>query len=113
MPMQDLTSALSAVFILGMIWLRTRTIYGQRGRKLRLQKSGRLYFAAVVALLVLGWLIAPRVGAAFWPETATTPTVTRVVWFMATYYVFIVIHRYLKSHGIEVFKPVGNGPDPS
>ena len=27
----------------------------------------------------------------------------RVVWCLATYYIFIVIHRVLKSRGTEVF----------
>ncbi|HEY4210195.1 MAG TPA: hypothetical protein VGM84_01830 [Steroidobacteraceae bacterium] len=112
MDTQDLTSAISAVFILGMIWIRTRTIYSQRGRKLRLQKAGRIYFAAAVAVLVLGWLLAPRVGTEFWPATAGAPTVTRVIWFMVTYYVFIFVHRYLKTQSIEVFKPVDALPSP-
>ena len=50
----------------------------QRGRKLHLERAGRIYFATFAALLVLGWLIAPRVGAAFWPSGTASPTLTRV-----------------------------------
>jgi hypothetical protein len=44
-----------------------------------------------------------RIGEAFWPNTGATPTLMRVVWCLATYYIFIVVHRVLKSRGTEVF----------
>jgi hypothetical protein len=106
MAIQDLTTALSALFILVMIWLRTRIQYSQRGRRLQLQRAGKIYFVAALALLTLGWLVAPSVGAAFWPRSAASPVLTRVVWFMAAYYVFILVHRYLRLRKVEVFKPV-------
>ena len=106
MSIQDLTSAISALFILMMIWLRTRVQYSQRGRRLQLQRAGKIYFVAALALLVLGWLAAPSVGAAFWPQSAANPVLTRVVWFMAAYYVFILVHRYLRLRNVEVFKTV-------
>jgi len=106
MALQDLTSALSAVFILAMIWLRTRIQYAKRGRRLQLQRAGKIYFVAALVLFVLGWLLAPSVGAVFWPQTAASPVLTRVVWFMVGYYVFILVHRYLRVRHIEVFKPV-------
>jgi hypothetical protein len=43
-------------------------------------------------------------GQALWPTTDATPTIMRVVWCLATYYVFILIHRVLKSRGTAVFK---------
>jgi hypothetical protein len=106
MGIQDLVSALSAVFILAMIWLRTRIQYAQRGRRLQLQRAGKIYFVAALILFMLGWLLAPSVGTAFWPQTAASPVLTRVIWFMAAYYVFILVHRYLRLRHVEVFKPV-------
>ena len=35
---------------------------------------------------------------------STLPALTRVIWFLLTYYVFIIVHRVLKSRGILVFK---------
>jgi hypothetical protein len=55
-------------------------------------------------MLVLGWLVAPLLGRTFWPGSAVTPTLTRVVWFLATYYIFIFVHRLLKSRGVLVFR---------
>jgi len=106
MSIQDLTSAVSALFILMMIWLRTRIQYAQRGRRLQLQRAGKIYFVAALAVLVVGWLAAPSVGAAFWPQTAASPVLTRVIWFMVAYYVFILVHRYLRLRNVEVFKTV-------
>jgi hypothetical protein len=105
-------SAFTALFILGMIWLRTRMHYARRaGARLRLQRAGRIYFAVVVAVLVLGWFAAPVLGSAFWPATSPVPVIPRVVWFLATYYVFIIVHRALKANGMEVFK-VEEPPQP-
>src|SRR5262249_44955191 len=105
----DLSTAIAAVFIVGMIWLRTRMQYvglvrRASGHKLQLEKAGRLYFASVVVLLAVGWFAAPPLGAAFWPATAANPALTRVIWFLLTYSVFIIIHRVLKGRGVAVFK---------
>ena len=101
---QELASAISAVFIVGMVWLRTRMHYAQRARgTLYLKPAGRAYFAAVLALLVAGWFAAPAVGHWLWPATAINPTVSRVLWFLATYYVFIVVHRVLQAQRVDVF----------
>jgi hypothetical protein len=110
----DVSSAITVLFIIGMIWLRTRMQYvglarGEPGRKLRLEKAGRLYFGSAVALLALGWFAAPTIGAALWPVTAATPVVPRVIWFLLSYYVFIVVHRVLKGRGIAVFKVSEDG----
>jgi hypothetical protein len=55
-------------------------------------------------MLVLGWLVAPLIGRLAWPDTNVTPLLMRVIWFLATYYVFIVVHRILKGKGVEVYK---------
>ncbi len=119
----DLSSALTALFIFGMIWLRTRMQYvgagrtarngsgnadgsllPRAGRRLQLERAGRVYFTAALALLALGWLLAPMVGVTFWPASGSNPSLTRVIWFLLCYYVFIVIHRTLKVRGIAVFR---------
>jgi len=102
-----------------MIWLRTRMQYMRRGAgPLRLAPPGRSYFGAVVVLLVIGFFAAPLIGNAFLPNTGISPTFSRVVWCLVTYYIFIVIHRVLKSRGTAVFthdqhftdgQPFGNG----
>jgi hypothetical protein len=109
MTLLDLSTAIAALFIVGMIWLRTRMQYvalvpRASGHKLQLEKAGRLYFAAAFALLVVGWFVAPPLGATAWPATAANPALTRVIWFLLTYYVFIIIHRVLKTRGIGVFR---------
>jgi hypothetical protein len=100
--------AITGVFIIGMIWLRTRMQYSRPGGgSLRLERAGRIYFAAAVATLAIGWAVAPMLGRALWPGTGITPALTRVVWFLATYYVFIAVHRILKSRGTAVFQSQG------
>jgi hypothetical protein len=104
MPAQNLIVAITAVFIVGMIWLRTRMHYARRGGAgLRLVRAGRVYFASAVAVLAIGWLAAPWIGRMLWPSTGATPTLMRVVWFLGTYYVFILVHRLLKSRGTVIF----------
>ena len=104
MNAQDAIVAISALFIGGMIWLRTRTHYVQRGAgPLRLEPAGRVYFAAAVVLLAVGFFAAPAIGHRFWPGTAATPTLMRVVWCLAMYYIFIAVHRVLRLRGRPVF----------
>ena len=111
MNAQDLIIVFTSVFIVGMIWLRTRMQYIRRGAgPLQLAPPGRIYFGAVIAVLVVGWVAAPLIGQAFWPSTGATPTLMRVVWALATYYVFIVIHRVVKSRGTAVFRHLDAGP---
>lgn len=117
----DVSSGVTAAFIIGMIWLRTRMQYlgllrGAPGRKLQLEKAGRLYFAAAALLLVIGWFAAPALGAVLSPATAANaasirgqrsvanPALPRVIWFLLTYYVFIFVHRVLLARGNPVFK---------
>ena len=100
----DAIAVLTLAFIVGMVWLRTRMHYPRRRAKLSLTRAGRIYFAVLLAVLVLGWLLAPAAGRALWPAPAAPPLVSRVVWFLATYYVFIPVHRVLKARRVEVFK---------
>ena len=106
MNAQDTIVAISALFIGGMIWLRTRTQYTQRAARrgpLRLEPAGRIYFAAVLAALISGYFVAPLIGHVIWPEPGATPTLMRVVWCLAMYYVFILVHRLLTLRGKSVF----------
>jgi hypothetical protein len=109
MTAQDLISAVTVLFIIGMIWLRTRMQYSREARGgLELQPAGRLYFAAAAATLVLGWLVAPWVGQLAWPArpaALANSMLMRVIWFLATYYIFIAVHRFLKVRGLQVYKP--------
>lgn len=90
-----------------MVWFRTRMRYGHRGG-LKLQRAGRFYFAAVLAALAIGWFAAPPLGRSLWPGPGADATIMRVLWFLVTYYCFIVVHRALQSRRIEVF----GGRDP-
>jgi hypothetical protein len=111
MTPQELSAAITAVFIIGMIWLRTRMHYSQRQRgPLRLLPAGRAYFAGALALLALGWFCAPILGRSVWPAAYATDTLLRVIWFLLTYYVFIAVHRALHGRGIEIFG-LRNEPD--
>src|SRR4029077_8914421 len=96
--------AVTLVFIVAMVWLRTRMHYPRGRERLLLTRAGRIYFAVLLGVLVLGWLVAPAAGRALWPAAASTPTLARVVWFLATYYLFIPLHRALRARGVEVFK---------
>jgi hypothetical protein len=102
-----LVALITGVFIIGMIWLRTRMHYVQRGRgPLRLERVGWVYFAAAAAVLLLGWYVAPALGRRSGSPLLDNPTATRVIWYLATYYVFILVHRLLQSRQVAVFKPV-------
>ena len=106
MNAQDAIVPFTAVLMLGLIWVRTRIQYSNAGAgtgPLRLRRAGRIYFAAVLAVLALGWFAAPVVGQTFWPVPGVTPTLMRVVWCLATYYIFIVVHRVMKTRGTPVF----------
>jgi hypothetical protein len=105
MEAQDLVSVGTAVFVLAMIWLRTRMHYTRQIRgPLQLQRAGQVYFAVVIVVLMLGWLAAPAAARVLSAAATTPPQILRFIWFMATYLVFIVVHRILKARGVEVFK---------
>lgn len=111
MNAQDAIVPFTAVLMLGLIWIRTRIQYSRGGEgPPRLQPAGRIYFGAAAALLCVGWFAAPVLGRVFWPMTGVTPTLMRVVWCLATYYIFIVAHRIMKSRGTEVFSPRQSSP---
>jgi hypothetical protein len=57
-PLDGLTAG-TAVFIVGMVWLRTRMHYPRGRERLSLTRAGRIYFAVLLGVLVLGWLVAP------------------------------------------------------
>jgi hypothetical protein len=97
-PLDWLTAG-TALFIVGMVWLRTRMHYPRGRERLLLTRAGGIYFA-----VLLGWLVAPAAGHALWAVAASTPTLARVVWFLATYYLFIPLHRALRAQGVQVFK---------
>lgn len=103
MPTQRLIEALAALFILLMIWLRTRMRYTRGGAALQLEPAGRAYFAGAAGAIVLGWLVAPAIGRALWPTAAVTPTLLRVSWFLGTYYLFILVHRMVRNRGAPVY----------
>jgi hypothetical protein len=104
MSSADLVSTVTLVFIVGMVWLRTRMHYGRDRRRVALTRAGRIYFAALLAVLAGGWFAAPALGQALWPGPMTTALLSRVVWFLAVYYLFIPVHRLLRARGVEVFK---------
>jgi hypothetical protein len=104
---QDLIALFAAVFIIGMVWLRTRTFYvRKRTGPLRLTQAGRVYFAVVGVLLVIGWFAAPALGLIVAPAMAASSTLVRVVWFLAVYYLCIPVHRILDARKIAVFESV-------
>ncbi|MDB6106029.1 MAG: hypothetical protein JWO52_6028 [Gammaproteobacteria bacterium] len=106
MNAQDAIVLFTALLMLGLIWVRTRVQYSRAGAgPLRLQRAGQIYFGAVLALLAVGWFAAPVLGRTFWPVPGVTPTLMRVVWCLATYYIFIVVHRVMKTRGAAVFQP--------
>ena len=111
MNAQDAIFPFTAILMLGLIWIRTRIQYsrGAEGPP-RLQVVGRIYFVAAAALLTIGWFAAPVVGQEFFPMTGATPTLMRVVWCLATYYIFILVHRVMKSRGAEIFSPRLSSP---
>ena len=113
MNAQDAIFPFTALLMLGLIWIRTRIQYS-RGAEgpLRLQRAGQIYFGSAVVLLAVGWFVAPALGQTFWPVPGVTPTLMRVVWCLATYYIFIVVHRVMKTRGTGVFRQEGASLSP-
>jgi Ni/Fe-hydrogenase subunit HybB-like protein len=100
---QNAISAAAAVFIVAMVWLRSRMHYGARGRR-SLTPAGVVYFAALLALLVAGWFAAPVLGRHLAAAFPIASAFARVVWFLAIYYLFIPVHLALKARGVAVFR---------
>jgi hypothetical protein len=104
MDAQEAIVPFTALLMLGLIWVRTRIQYPRTGEgPLRLQRAGQIYFGAAIALLAVGWFAAPVLGHTLWPLPGVTPTLVRVVWCLATYYIFIIVHRFMKNRGVVVF----------
>jgi hypothetical protein len=105
----DAVCAVAALFIVAMVWLRTRMHYPRslHGRR-SLSAAGALYFAALVLLLVSGWFAAPALARQVGSPLPVAPTLARVVWFLAVYYLFIPLHRALKARGVRVFRSAGD-----
>jgi len=110
----DTVSAAIALFIVGMVFLRTRLQYATApGGRLRLTAAGVLYFAALGALLVSGWFAAPRLAQLVPSLASLAPVLVRSGWFLLVYYLFILVHRALKVRGAQVFRSTsarGEGP---
>jgi hypothetical protein len=105
MPSANAICAVTALFIVGMVWLRTRMHYAKGGGGRRsLTAAGVIYFAALALLLASGWFAAPQVAHLLAPTTPVAPTLARVVWFLAAYYLFIPVHLILKARGAAVFR---------
>jgi hypothetical protein len=103
-------SALAALFMVGMLWLRTGMHYPKGARSMRsLTAAGWLYFAVFLVLLLSGWFVAPPLARSLAGATPLPPTLARVVWFLASYYLFIPLHGMLRAHGRPVFRPADAG----
>jgi len=101
----DAIAAVAALFIVAMVWLRTRMHYPRGARTRRaLTQTGALYFVALGALLVCGWFAAPPLARSLAGAAQVSPTFARVAWFLLTYYVFIPLHRLLMGRGLPVFR---------
>jgi hypothetical protein len=116
MAATDGAALLAAVVIFGMIWLRTKVQYRQRGVVLAITRAGWQYFGGAALLMVLGWFVAPLfapllVSGGHAP-VPVMPTVLRVGWFLLTYYAFIGVHKLIKARGAGVFEPAGGSAPP-
>lgn len=101
----EAVSAFAALFIVVMVWLRTRMHYSKSVPAARsLTAAGAMYFAALGLLLLLGWFAAPALAHQVSSPVPVAPSLARVVWFLAVYYLFIPLHRTLRSHGFAVFR---------
>jgi hypothetical protein len=105
----EAVAAFAALFIVAMVWLRTRMQYPKRapGRR-RLTLTGAIYFAALGLLLVAGWFAAPALARHTSSAMPLAPTLARVVWFLAVYYLFIPLHRVLLARRLAVFRAGGS-----
>lgn len=123
----DAVGAVAALFILGMVWLRTRMHYQRAARRerargllsarpaarLTVTRAGWGYFAALMALFVVGWFAAPLLARRLAAAVAVPPVLARVIWFLLIYYLFILVHRALRTRGAAVFKStVGDIQEP-
>jgi hypothetical protein len=98
-------SALTALFIVAMVWLRTRMHYPRPpGGRRSLTRAGMLYFAVLAGLLAAGWFAAAPLGRRVSASFPVAPAFARAVWFLAAYYLFIPLHLALRARGVRVFR---------
>ena len=102
-------SALTFLFILGMVYLRTRMHYPKGGGRRVLTASGVGYFAALVLFLIVGYFAAPALARSLLPGAPQTGTLGRTIWFLAGYYLFIPVHGVLRARGLGVFRSAAPG----
>jgi hypothetical protein len=102
-------SALTFLFILGMVYLRTRMHYPKGAGRRVLTAAGVGYFAALVLFLVLGYVVAPGLARSFLTGVPQTPALGRTLWFLAGYYLFIPVHGMLRAQGLGVFRAATPG----
>jgi hypothetical protein len=112
----DAVCVVAALFIFGMVWLRTRMHYRrERARarapslrrapaRLTLTRAGWGYFVSLAAALAVGWFAAPLLARQLAGGVAVAPLLARVIWFLVMYYLFIPVHRALRVRGVQVFK---------
>lgn len=111
----NLPGALALLFIVMMVWLRTRLRYPRSpGAGLRLTRTGASYFVALLVLLSVGWFAAPLLVLHLGLAALLSGTLARAVWFLAVYLAFIPLHRVLISRDSPVFRQTAeaHGRDP-
>ena len=96
--------ALALLFILAMVWLRTRLHYAKAGAgRLKLTRAGAGDFAALLALLLAGWFAAPLLVRSL-GLALLSDSFVRAAWCLAAYLAFIPLHRLLLARGLPVFR---------
>ena len=100
----DALSAVAALFILGMTWLRTRMQYrGTAGGRRTLTATGAGFFLVLALLMTVGWFAAPFIARWTAPGAPFGAPLLRGVWFLAVYYLSVAMHRTLLAKGRPVF----------
>ena len=107
MLVSNTPGALALLFILVMVWFRTRLHYPRApGAQLRLTRAGAGYFAALLVLLVVGWFAAPPLVQRFGLSAWLSGTLAQAAWFLGVCAAFIPLHRVLMARDIKVFRLV-------
>lgn len=111
MAAADAPGALALLYVLVMVWLRTRLQYSRApAGPLRLTRAGSGYFAVLVALLAVGWCAAPLLVRYLGLAALLSGTFARVAWFLMVYLAFIPLHRGLMARHIRVFRNDSRAP---
>jgi hypothetical protein len=101
----DAVCVVAALFIVGMVWLRTRMHYARKGQTGRsLTPAGAGYFTALGLALLAAWVFAPSLARLLAPNVPLNALLARVAGFLLVYYLFIPLHRALQAHGMAVFR---------